>query len=195
MRIAVIVGAKGRGSNMRAIVEACQGGRFPTPVEAVVIGPSEDAPALRTAASFGVTTVVPDDMEGELLGVLQAHNIDLVCLAGYMRLIPKDVVAAFDGRMLNIHPALLPKHGGKGMWGMRVHQAVLDAGDKTSGCTVHYVSERYDEGDVLLQIACDVLPDDTPETLAARVLELEHEAYVLAIHLWIERVYIRKAST
>ncbi|MFN3683119.1 MAG: formyltransferase family protein, partial [Fimbriimonadaceae bacterium] len=105
----------------------------------------------------------------------------LVCLAGYMRLLPKEVLDSFPNRVLNIHPALLPKFGGKGMYGMRVHEAVLRAGEAESGCTVHLVNERYDEGPIVVQLRCPVLPDDTPETLAARVLELEHRAYPEAV--------------
>jgi formyltetrahydrofolate-dependent phosphoribosylglycinamide formyltransferase len=183
-RIAIIVGTKGRGSNMRAIIEACQAGALDAEV-ILVIAPSESSPALAVAAGLGVSTLAMQNFDRDLLTSLVRHDIDLVCLAGFMRLIPRDVVEAFEYRMLNVHPALLPKFGGKGMWGMKVHEAVIASGDRESGCTVHFVSERYDEGDVLHQLRCPVLPDDTPETLAARVLELEHRCYVEAIELWI----------
>ena len=99
-----------------------------------------------------------------------------------MRLLPQNILDAYPHRVLNIHPALLPKFGGQGMYGAHLHRAVLDSGDTESGCTVHLVNERYDEGPIIHQLRCPVLPDDTPETLAARVLELEHEAYVVAIN-------------
>ena len=108
-------------------------------------------------------------------------SCSIVCLAGFLRLLPTEVLNGFPGRILNIHPSLLPKFGGKGMYGIRVHEAVLAAGENESGCTVHLVSEHYDEGAILLQRRCAVLPDDTPETLAARVLKEEHIAYIQAI--------------
>jgi folate-dependent phosphoribosylglycinamide formyltransferase PurN len=113
--------------------------------------------------------------------VLGEAGANLICLAGYLRLLPTEVLEAFPGRVLNIHPALLPRHGGKGMYGMRVHEAVLASGDKETGASVHFVTERYDEGGVILQRRCNVEPGDTPETLAARVLREEHLAYVEAI--------------
>jgi phosphoribosylglycinamide formyltransferase-1 len=98
-----------------------------------------------------------------------------------MSMVPAPVLAAFPDRIFNVHPALLPKFGGKGMYGMHVHEAVVAAGETESGCTVHLVNEHYDEGRILLQLRCPALPDDTPETLAARVLTLEHQAYVQAL--------------
>jgi phosphoribosylglycinamide formyltransferase-1 len=95
--------------------------------------------------------------------------------------LPSEILAQFPGRVLNIHPALLPKHGGKGMYGIRVHEAVIEAGDSESGCTVHLVTEQYDEGQIVVQLRCPVLAEDTPTTLAARVLELEKQAYPAAI--------------
>ncbi|MDQ2987139.1 MAG: phosphoribosylglycinamide formyltransferase [Armatimonadota bacterium] len=185
-QIAIIVGTKGRGSNMRAIIEACENGRINAEV-ACIISPSESAPAVETARTLGAKVVVPAIFDAELSEALSAHEVDLVCLAGYMRLIPIEVVETYEGRMLNIHPALLPRFGGKGMWGRKVHEAVLAAGETQSGCTVHFVTERYDEGTALFQLTCPVEPDDTPETLAARVLEMEHACYVQAIILWLER--------
>ncbi len=120
-----------------------------------------------------------EDYGAALLGVLS--TCDLVCLAGYLRLLPTAVLQAFPNRILNVHPALLPKFGGKGMYGMHVHRAVLDAGEKESGATVHLVTENYDEGTIVVQRRCPVLPGDTPESLSKRVLAEEHEAYVEAI--------------
>lgn len=189
-RVAILVGSKGRGSNMEAIVRASQEPGFPMEV-AVVFAPSDTAPAIERAHSLGVPVVVlpsePEAFAQSLLREVAERNVDLLCLAGYMRLIPATVVEALRGRILNIHPALLPKFGGKGMYGMRVHEAVLAAGETESGATVHFVNERYDEGDILIQRRVPVLPNDTPETLAARVLEQEHRAYPEAIRIWWER--------
>lgn len=166
---------------MAAIIEACASGRLAAEV-AVVVGSREGSPALERAAQVGIRTAVVtpgDDYGSRLLEMLD--GCDWVCLAGYMRLLPAEVLARFPNRVLNIHPALLPKFGGKGMYGQRVHEAVLAAGETESGCTVHYVNEQYDEGAIILQRRCAVEPGDTPETLAARVLEQEHLAYVEAL--------------
>jgi phosphoribosylglycinamide formyltransferase-1 len=113
--------------------------------------------------------------------VLRAAQAELVVLAGYLKRVPEQVVREWRGRIINIHPALLPRHGGPGMYGLRVHQAVLESGDATSGATVHLVSEEYDEGDVLCQGIVPVLPGDTPEALAERVLEAEHKLLPAAV--------------
>ena len=112
---------------------------------------------------------------------LKGQRIDLVVLAGFMRLIPAEMVRAFSGRMVNIHPSLLPKHGGKGMFGARVHEAVIAAGEVESGITIHLVTEHYDEGRILFQARCPVLPNDTAATLAERVHALEHAHYPLIV--------------
>lgn len=181
LNIGILVGTKGRGSNMAAIIRACQSGEVPGTV-IVVVAPSEASPALEVAREMGVPTkVVPFDENfgANLLASLEGCNV--VCLAGFMRLVPTSVLEAFPDRVLNIHPALLPKFGGKGMYGHHVHEAVIAAGETESGCTVHAVNERYDEGPIILQLKCPVQPDDTPETLAARVLELEHKAFAQAL--------------
>lgn len=116
-----------------------------------------------------------------MLSALHAHAIDLILLAGYMKKVPPAVVAAYPKRILNIHPALLPKFGGEGMYGMHVHQAVIAAGEKESGATVHFVDTDYDTGEIILQRAVPVLPNDTPEALAERVRILEHELYAEAL--------------
>lgn len=176
---------------MRAILEACRSHRIPAE-GALVIASSDDVPAVEAARSYGAEICILNPNEAhfaeDLIAILLAEGIDLLCLAGYMRLLPREVLQAMPGRILNIHPALLPKYGGKGMYGERVHQAVLDAGDKISGCTVHYVAENYDEGEILLQLECEVYPDDTPESLSKRVLELEHKCYVEAIRKWMKNL-------
>ncbi|MFQ3587684.1 MAG: phosphoribosylglycinamide formyltransferase [Fimbriimonadaceae bacterium] len=180
--LGILVGSKGRGSNMRAIAEACARGDVPAEVR-VVVSPKAGTPAAEWAAENGlevkVVSVKREDYGKALVEALEGCS--LVCLAGYMRLLPNEVLEAFPDRVLNIHPALLPKFGGKGMFGIRVHEAVLAAGETESGCTVHLVDEQYDHGPPILQLRCRVEPGDTPETLAARVLELEHQAYPMAI--------------
>lgn len=156
-----------------------------------MIGPKEGIPAQQIAHEYGVeyNAVAPPAKGAEAAyaeALVQAlHEFDWLCLAGYLQLVPSTVLAAFPGRILNIHPALLPKFGGKGMYGHHVHKAVIEAGETESGCTVHLVNERYDEGDIVLQKRCPVLPDDTAETLGARVLALEHTAYAEALNMVI----------
>lgn len=168
---------------MAALVDAMRHGGLEA-VPACVVAPSADSPALERARQLEVVTAVvpysPDATYGERL--LEALNgCDILCLAGYLRLLPTAVLEAFPGRVLNIHPALLPKFGGKGMYGMNVHTAVIAANERESGCTVHLVTPVYDEGEILVQLRCPVEANDTPETLAARVLQLEHQAYPLAL--------------
>jgi len=117
---------------------------------------------------------------------LQTRNIDLIVLAGFLWLIPGNITRNWRNRIVNIHPALLPSYGGKGMYGMVVHEAVIDSGDKESGITIHLVDELYDKGDILLQVKCPVLPDDTPETLAGKIHQLEYEHFPKAIEKMLE---------
>lgn len=119
-----------------------------------------------------------DDLyDGSLLGQLLVARVDLIVLAGFLRRVPADVIAAFPRRIVNIHPALLPRHGGRGMYGHHVHEAVLADGDKESGITIHYVNEELDRGDIIFQARCPVEPGDTPDTLAARVHVIEMDNY------------------
>ncbi len=170
---------------MLAIARACASGELNAKV-AVVIASRLAAPALASALEFSLPIEViqletTDDYAARLLESLKRHRVDLLCLAGYLRLVPSEVLAAYPKRVLNIHPALLPKHGGKGMYGTRVHEAVLAAGDLESGCTVHYVTDAYDEGESIVQRRVPLNPGDDPATLAARVLDQEHVAYIEAI--------------
>ena len=114
---------------------------------------------------------------GALLDGLRSRKVDWIVLAGFLLKVPKEVCEAFEGRMVNIHPALLPKHGGPGMFGMNVHRAVKEAGELISGMTIHFVNEDYDEGDIVFQAEVDLMPEDAPEDIAAKVLELEHRHY------------------
>jgi formyltetrahydrofolate-dependent phosphoribosylglycinamide formyltransferase len=180
VRLAVF--ASGGGSNLRALLEW-----FATDDSAhiaLVVSDREEAGALQHARNAHVPTSHitvrgrdEDDVARETLAVLAAHDIELIALAGYLQLVPAAVIAAYRNRILNIHPALLPSFGGQGMYGIRVHAAVLAAGCAVTGATVHRVDERYDEGDIVAQWPVPVLAADTPETLAARVLRIEHRLY------------------
>jgi formyltetrahydrofolate-dependent phosphoribosylglycinamide formyltransferase len=183
MKIAVVIGNRSSGSNMRAIVQACQSGAFSGEVQVVIAG-VPDSPGLEVAQGLGVRTEVIDPKPAETYAerfLASVEGCDTVCLAGYLRLLPLEVLRAFPDRVLNIHPALLPKFGGKGMYGRYVHEAVIAARESFSGCTVHLVSDEYDKGRILLQKKYELKPGETAESLAAEVLKLEHQAYVEAL--------------
>jgi phosphoribosylglycinamide formyltransferase 1 len=194
LRIAVMVSGHGRGTNLQALLDACANGELPARI-AVVIGTKADAPAMDRARNADVPAVVVSPRKYEedeagyaaaLLRVLGKYEVGLICLAGYMRILPLEVVTQFHRRILNVHPALLPFFGGKGMYGEHVHRAVLESGMKVTGCTVHFADEQYDTGPIVLQRCVPVQDGDTPEALAARVLPVEHAAYVEAIRLFVE---------
>lgn len=172
MRIAVAI--SGGGSNLQALLDALGAGAKAE--VALVVSNSGKAGGLERARARKVPThvLVDHSSAAEWLAQLTAHRIDLIVLAGYLKLVPAEVIGAFRGRIINIHPALLPAFGGAGMYGRRVHEAVLTSGVKESGCTVHLVDEEYDRGAILAQARVPVLPGDTAETLATRVLEEEH---------------------
>ncbi len=179
MRIAVAI--SGRGSNLEALLRALQPG---APAEIVlVVSDRAGAGGLAHARNREIPAVVlPDSADAAAwLELLQEHRIDLLVLAGYLRLVPAPVVAAYRGRIINTHPSLLPAFGGEGMYGERVHQAVLESGARETGVTIHLVDEVYDRGAVLAQSRVPVLRDDTAKRLAARVLELEHRLLTAAV--------------
>jgi phosphoribosylglycinamide formyltransferase-1 len=185
-RIAVF--ASGGGSNFQAIADACASGEIPAEIVGCVTTRT-DAGVVQRAESLGIPVRVlgPDaDTPDRLLALLEEHDVDLAVLAGYMRMIPAAVVQAYRHRMMNIHPALLPSFGGRGLYGMRVHRAVIDYGVRWTGATVHFVDEEYDSGPIILQDVVAVEQDDTPESLAARVLRLEHRLYPRAVRLFAE---------
>ncbi|HEV7704106.1 MAG TPA: phosphoribosylglycinamide formyltransferase [Gemmatimonadaceae bacterium] len=182
-RLAVL--ASGRGSNLRALHEyLSRSGRDNLARLSLVLSDHADAGALSFARSRDIATAAIDGgtLGGDrLLAQLSSHRIDLVVLAGYMRLVPEVVVHAYRGRIVNVHPALLPAFGGRGMYGTRVHGAVIAAGARVSGATVHFVDERYDHGAIIAQWPVPVLSGDTPQELAARVLRVEHALYPPAV--------------
>ncbi|MEM9457601.1 MAG: phosphoribosylglycinamide formyltransferase [Myxococcota bacterium] len=176
-RLGVLV--SGRGSNLKALVAAYARGELPAPV-VVVISNRADAGALEFARAKGIATAHISDQTHEdpgaaMLGCLYEHEVDVLVLAGYLRRVDPRVVLAYTDRSLNIHPAPLPRFGGAGMYGMHVHRAVLDAEVPLSGPTVHRVTAEYDEGEILAHQPVPVMPGDDPQTLAARVLQAEHD--------------------
>jgi phosphoribosylglycinamide formyltransferase-1 len=179
MRTRIAVLASGRGSNLRALHAYFHHGPGHATGAGIALVASDQpqAGALAFAREEGIPTTIlaPGPAHAtELAGALAEHHVDLVVLAGYLRLVPPSVVAAFRGRMINVHPALLPAFGGRGMYGDRVHRAVLAAGVRVSGVTVHFVDEVYDRGAPIAQWPVPVFAGDTVEALAARVLRVEH---------------------
>ncbi|MEP0548512.1 MAG: phosphoribosylglycinamide formyltransferase [Rhodothermales bacterium] len=191
MRLAAF--ASGGGSNVQAILDAVDAGTLRAEV-ALVVTDRDGIGVLDRAARHGVPSVVvrPKEFDGSeafgeaLLAALRDHGVDFVALAGYLKHVPAAVVRAFRHRILNIHPSLLPAFGGAGFYGRRVHEAALDYGVKWSGATVHLVDEAYDTGPIVLQEPVPVHADDTPETLAARVLAVEHRLYPEALRLFAD---------
>lgn len=176
-RIAIF--ASGSGSNAQRIMEYFQ--RHPQIEVALVLSNNPKAGVLERAARLNTPVHVfnrTDFYQGdEVLRVLQSRGITFLVLAGFLWLMPTHLVHAFPNRIINIHPALLPRYGGKGMYGLNVHQAVVEAGEQESGITIHFVNEHYDEGQTIFQARCPLRPTDTPEEVAQKVLELEHRHF------------------
>jgi phosphoribosylglycinamide formyltransferase-1 len=191
MRLAVF--ASGGGSNFQAILDAVADGSLNATV-ALCLSNRSDAGALDRARAHQVATSVlpPSAFDTEesyvnaLMEKLNEHEVNFIALAGYMKKIPAEVVDAFRGRMLNIHPALLPAFGGPGMYGRRVHEAVFQHGVRWTGATVHLVDENFDTGPIVLQEPVPVHQDDTPQSLADRVLNIEHKIYPEALRLFAD---------
>jgi len=189
LKVGVLV--SGGGTNLQAIIDHAKDGRLDAEV-VVVISDVGDAFALERARSAGIPAAFinprdysdRDPFNRALIEKLREHEVELVALAGYLRITSDEFVDAFEGRIMNIHPSLIPSFCGKGMHGLRVHQAALDCGVKVTGCTVHFVTKEVDAGPIIIQRTAPVMDDDTAETLSARVLEQEHEAYSEAIQLF-----------
>lgn len=179
MRKNLVIFASGSGSNFLSIIHAIKKGAL----SASVIGLITDNPnagVIELARENNIPVfIIPkrnnQSFTNEILQALNKWKPDLIVLAGFLSKIPESVVELFPNQIINIHPSLLPKYGGKGFYGINVHKAVLEAEEKFSGCTVHFVNNEYDMGDIIAQAEVPVLPDDTPNTLAARVLEQEHQ--------------------
>ncbi len=176
VRVAVLV--SGGGTNLQAIIDAKAAGKIPSAELALVLASNDKAYALERAAKAGIPSEVLRKAKGEepslygerLLEVLRKHSIDLVVLAGFLTILPENVIRAYDHRILNVHPSLIPSFCGDGFYGLRVHEAALEKGVKVTGATIHFVNEITDGGDIIAQKAVEVLPDDTPETLQKRVM-------------------------
>ncbi|MDI3542971.1 MAG: phosphoribosylglycinamide formyltransferase 1 [Candidatus Atribacteria bacterium] len=192
----------GRGTNLQALIEATQGGYIPGEIS-LVISDNPQALALEQARKASISTLVLDynifphkrAYEDALLQVLEKENPHLICLAGYMRIVGKKIIARFQGRIMNIHPSLLPAFPG-----LEAQKQALDYGVKVSGCTVHLVDEGMDTGPIILQASCPVEDEDTVESLSERILRYEHQIYPQAVKLFLEdklsvvgrRVFIKK---
>jgi len=190
----IAVFASGGGSNLQSLLDAQAAGLFKGRV-VLVFSNVPGAKALERAEAVGVEAVAlaskgfqgnREDYDRQVLGICQAKGVDLICLAGYMRILTPALIQPYLYKMLNIHPALLPKFGGEGMYGHHVHEAVIKAKETESGATVHFVTEGVDAGPILLQGSVKVYPNDTPETLAEKVLKVEHLLYPEAVRLFCE---------
>ena len=187
LKLAVLV--SGSGTTLQNLLDEIAAGRLNASVE-LVIGSKPDLLGVQRGVDAGVPTSVVarkdffevDTFANEVWSQIDAAKVDLVCFAGWLCLLP--IPQRYICRVINIHPSLLPSFGGKGMYGQKVHEAVLAHGCKVSGCTVHFVDDQYDNGPIILQRVCEVLDNDTPKTLAARVFEQEREAYPQAIRLF-----------
>jgi phosphoribosylglycinamide formyltransferase 1 len=178
--------ASGSGTNFRSILESRRKNEIDSDVELLITNNSVCG-AAQIAREEGIEVihisrkVFPDlssqDYSNLFISALKKNKIDLIVLAGYMKMLPREVVSEYKGRIINIHPALLPKYGGQGMYGINVHRAVIENGDKETGVTVHYVDENYDEGEIIYREKVAVNVNDTPESLMERIKETEHKVY------------------
>jgi len=183
----IVILASGGGSNAKAIIQYFLGKR--RSLVSCILSNKADAGVHKVANEFDIPSFSynkEERMKGEMIDKILSYDPDLVILAGYLLKIPKKLIAEFPGKIINIHPALLPKHGGKGMYGMNVHRAVIDAKDEESGITIHYVDENYDEGQIIKQFTCKVASEDDAESLQKKVLKLEHENYPRVIENLLE---------
>jgi phosphoribosylglycinamide formyltransferase 1 len=178
MKTKIAIFCSGSGSNAQKIIEYFKGH---SDIEiSILMANKPDAYALERAQKFSIPTWVFNREEynsGKVLEELKKRSIDWIILAGFLWLIPEDLVHNFPNKIINIHPALLPKFGGKGMYGMNVHSAVVANKEKESGITIHYVNKNYDEGNIIFQASCAVVPSDSPEDVAKKVQALEHQHF------------------
>lgn len=175
----IVVLASGSGSNFQSIIDSIERGTLNARIAGLIAG-SPGIKAIERAQNHNIPVKVlspssEEQLSSDLLAIFELWKPDLIILAGFLKKIPANVVHSYRNQIINIHPSLLPKFGGKGFFGERVHCAVLDAGELESGCTVHYVNEQYDDGDIIDQIHVPVLENDTPSALGKRVLEAEHK--------------------
>jgi len=189
IRIAVLV--SGSGTNLQSLIDNCKSGYIPGKI-VLVISSNPKAFAIERAKRAKIPVIVLNrkrykndwTYSKRILKEVRKKDVDLICLAGFLWKLAPNIIKEYRGRIMNIHPALLPKFGGKGMYGLRVHKAVLKAGEKFSGATVHFVDEKYDHGPIIIQKKLKVRNNETPESLAKRVLKIEHKIYPLAVRLF-----------
>lgn len=171
--------ASGRGTNVQNFINYFR--HNPNIDVSLVISDNPNAYVLTRAKKENIPAIVIEKEEWSkkkhVLSILKQHKVDFIALAGFLSLVPTYLIEAYPERIVNIHPALLPNYGGKGMYGQKVHEAVLDAGEKTSGITIHFVNEEYDRGKIIFQEACDIWETDTPETLSEKIQMLEYKNY------------------
>lgn len=192
-KIGVLVSGHSRGTNFQAILDAIRDEQLHAQV-ALLVATNPEHGAIERAQAAGVKTLVlppnseetAEEWDHRVADALYEEGVSVLALAGYLRLVSHVLLEAFPNRILNVHPALLPSFGGKGMFGMRVHQAVLEYGCKVSGCTVHLVNERYDTGPIIAQACVPVEENDTPETLSARVQMQEHRLFSRCLEMVIQ---------
>ena len=182
LNIGVLI--SGGGSNLQAIIDDCESKKINGNIK-VVISNREDAFGLERAKKHNIRSVFEKD-EDEVIKILKEENIDLVVLAGYLKIISPKFVSEFENKIMNIHPALIPSFCGDGFYGEKVHQAVIDYGAKVSGATVHFVNEKADAGPIIMQDTVKVMDDDDAKTLAKRVLEVEHTILPRCVKLFCE---------
>ena len=175
----IAIFASGSGTNAEKLILYFRTNPFGR--VSLVLSNLADAKVIRRAQSYNIETVVFNRAQfyssGEVLSILREKGIDFIVLAGFLWLVPGELLEAFEGKLINIHPALLPKYGGKGMYGSRVHESVIASGEKESGITIHYVNQIYDKGNIIFQAKCVVDPDETPDTLAEKIHGLEYEHF------------------
>lgn len=185
----IAIFASGGGSNAEQILQHFENKEVAD--VACIVSNQPNAGVLDRAIKYGVRAIVHNELdlqEGRLLEMMKKLQVDFIVLAGYLKKIPEDLIQAYPNRIVNIHPALLPKFGGKGMFGMNVHRAVVEAGERESGPTIHFVNENYDEGAIIAQFRVDITEKDTPEQVAAKVLKLEHQHYAPTIEQLIQKL-------
>lgn len=186
----IAIFASGSGTNAENIIKYFS--NRSTARVTLVLSNKQQAYALKRAANLGVDNFFfePDDLyrNGKVLQYLSVYSIDFIVLAGFLRLIPQSIIERYPGRIINIHPALLPLYGGKGMYGDTVHKAVISGKESESGITIHLVNKHYDSGDIIFQARCKIEPGDTPETLAKKVHELEYLHYPRVIEEMIMKL-------
>lgn len=188
----LVIFASGSGSNFQAIIDGIENGEINAQISGLISDRIASGASIRAKNHqipfLEVTKKNPDQFLNIVSEQLAQWEPDLIVLAGFLRKVPDEIVNRYSGKIINIHPSLLPKYGGKGFYGLRVHEAVLESGDLITGCTVHFVNEEYDRGDIIMQQRVDVLENDTPEELAARVLKAEHQLLPAVINKLLKQL-------